>query len=120
VEGVDVIMEYLREADPLVLVAIIGLLGTVLTTVGVVVVAFMQHGTRKAIRTNHGSKNLGDATDKNTERLIDIGNNLASLQVMFIKHVSDSDKYVKENRDVLAWAEARRRENIAGEGKDPS
>lgn len=112
------IREVLREADPIVIVAIIGLLGTGLTTVGVIVVAFMQYGTRKAIRTNHGSKNLGDATDKNTERLIDIGNGLVSLQSLFIKHIDDSDEYVRMNKDALAWVEARRRESMTDEGKD--
>lgn len=107
----------MSEGTIAVIVASIGAAATI-------VVAWLQHRTRKDMKTNHGSENIGDATDRNTSRLIDISKTMSALHHMFTQHLIDAERdrrdwhaYVEQHRGTLDWARTQQ-ENAALEGKD--
>lgn len=105
--------------DATIIVAMITSMGSL---VGVIITATLQRSTQRAIKTNHGSKNLGDAVDKLTEKVIKIDvqqeDNSQKLEHLMGQQFEQKillKTHIRDNHRLVEWGWQKMREELSGE-----
>lgn len=104
-------MNYLEA--PVLVAAITGAFGLLTTIVTVV----LQVRLRSSMKTNHGSRNIGDAIDKLTEKTIRIEEKQLENRERLVLISAKVTDYVEANEEVLRWSHHKMREEQHGEAE---